>query len=187
MSPKLSWEIVKNSLVLTVKDGPKTSQYAISRNATPQAIGDILRGVLKELGFQIATITLPPVSVSPVAFPMEPLVVKAEVPHPEWIERDRAETELSSEILGLQQTEGESLEELKLRAWRMAQRHAKFAESEEVAEAAMGPTPEYKGAGSIPNVGVTGGVPVGTTIDGTSMTVSDYREKPRFNIENHED
>jgi hypothetical protein len=180
MSPKLSWEIVKNSLVLTVKDGPKTSQYSIARSTSVQATGDILKGVLKDLGVNVppppfGAIPVPPVPLTPLG----PVTVQAE-PYPQ-------DGPLERDIPVLQMTEGESLEELKQRAYELARRHARFAESEEDAEAALGHTHEYKGPNSIPNVGVTGDVPVGTAIDGTSLKVSDYRPKPQFNVDNHED
>jgi hypothetical protein len=181
MTARLSWEIVKNSLVLTVKDGPKTSQYTISRTASNKAVGDILKSILKDLDQVV-----PPAPFGAVVEAPAPMrIAPAEVaPLAEAFAEATLEQEIRNDI---PISEEESLAALKERAWQLAQQHAKFAEDEAVAERAMRGSVEYKGPASIPNVGITKDDVLGTTVDGTVMKVSDYREKPRFNTVNHED
>lgn len=175
MTAKLSWKVEKTSLVLTVTDGPKTSHYKLAKTASVKALGETLRAVLRDLGVETATITLPPVSVAPVASPPYEVTVKAD---------PFRDSVVDTEPL----SEEESLMRLKQQAWEWAQKNVQFADGviPDDTAARLVKTPAHEAFGVNPGLPVldAGGV---TAVDGSFISPEAFRPKPKFNLDNHED
>jgi hypothetical protein len=188
MTAKLSWGISgkpMGALVLTIVDGSKRSEYTFRKNGTAEAHSAMLRDVLNELGGSVPAPPVQPASVAPVAAAAA-AAMTAE-PYP-WGGPDE-EAELEKEIHSpLPMTEEESLALAKQRAWEFAQKNLGFVRGEipDDTAARMVRAPAHSTFGQNPGYPTLEGGGV-TAVDGTFIDPSAFREKPRFNVGNHED
>ncbi len=181
MTARLSWSIEKTRLVLTVTDGPKTSHYTITRNGTHEAQRATLAAVLQDMGGSVPAPAPQPVSVAPVALEgpvYEDIVAYANQPKVSLMQQPEQQP----------MTEEESLEELKRRAYAMAQKNLGFRNGDlpDDTATALSRMPAHERLGHNPGYPTLdeGGV---TAVDGSFIDPGQFRAKPQFNLDNHED
>lgn len=186
MTAKLSWELHDRGVLrLTITDGPKVTHYTLRKTHSPGTQRAILLDVLEDLGGPVLAPSIQPVSVAPVAF-VDPFTGAPVYDRPSVEERLEQQSEPEQQPM----SEEESLELLKRRAWEMAQKNLGFHRGElpDDTAAMLSRMPAHEKFGQNPGLpaldGTSGGV---TAVDGTYIDPSQFRAKPRYNVENHED
>lgn len=185
MAARLSWSIDKTKLILTVTDGPKTSHYTLARSGSHEAQRATLAAVLGDMGGSVPAPLAKGVSDIPV--PLQG-IIRTTQPETLHSYRGGIAEEPEAGVVAPPMTEEESLEQLKQRAYEFAQKNLGFARGDipDDTAARLVRAPAHSTFGQNPGYPTLEGGGV-AAVDGTFIDPSQFREKPRYNVENHED